>query len=346
MLAPRRQGSSYNSFRDPEEPQHPPTLARIMSNPERQPSGLTEAGNARCFYHDESSDRADREYGGNILLLHLSVESPNEQRLHSKNSPDDAKYSGRLNSIPSASELRPQFLQALPAGLFREPVQVTSGALTTHPRCFYTDEKQSVCNVEISVADIKAVATEEALKKYTYFMNKTVPSAKPNSSETPGTHGLSAQMPTHPKEKACAEFEAEQRREERKNRSWRSAHTRPCPKCGVATEKNEGCNHMTCFVCKTGWCWLCGEIIGNQVLPDHYKSGECKGKQFTSESVPYMAPWEAIVCIMVPAFFFLLFSPIAFVMAIVVCILYPCLSALCCCSEDQNNQQGWNRCMG
>ena len=49
-----------------------------------------------------------------------------------------------------------------------------------------------------------------------------------------------------------------------------------CPKCQIYTEKNEGCNHMTCVSCKYQWCWLCeGEYKYN-----HYKSGTCKGLQF------------------------------------------------------------------
>ena len=50
-----------------------------------------------------------------------------------------------------------------------------------------------------------------------------------------------------------------------------------CPRCQIYTEKNEGCNHMTCVSCKYQWCWLCEE----QYQYDHYKSGKCKGHQFT-----------------------------------------------------------------
>ena len=39
-----------------------------------------------------------------------------------------------------------------------------------------------------------------------------------------------------------------------------------CPKCKVWTEKSEGCNHMTCKLCKFDWCWLC-EL---DCLPTHY----------------------------------------------------------------------------
>ena len=50
-----------------------------------------------------------------------------------------------------------------------------------------------------------------------------------------------------------------------------------CPRCHIYTEKNEGCNHMTCSSCKYQWCWLC---LG-QYSYGHYDRGECKGHQFT-----------------------------------------------------------------
>jgi len=37
--------------------------------------------------------------------------------------------------------------------------------------------------------------------------------------------------------------------------------TKPCPKCHVAIEKNEGCNHMTCKQCGQHWCWICNECF-------------------------------------------------------------------------------------
>ena len=50
-----------------------------------------------------------------------------------------------------------------------------------------------------------------------------------------------------------------------------------CPRCQIYTEKNEGCNHMTCVNCKYQWCWLCE----GEYKYDHYRSGKCKGHQFT-----------------------------------------------------------------
>ena len=31
-----------------------------------------------------------------------------------------------------------------------------------------------------------------------------------------------------------------------------------CPKCQALAEKQSGCQHMICPVCKYEWCWVCG----------------------------------------------------------------------------------------
>lgn len=51
-----------------------------------------------------------------------------------------------------------------------------------------------------------------------------------------------------------------------------------CPKCKFWTEKNHGCNHMTCPECKYEWCWLCK----SHCEKGHFKiGGGCYGLQFT-----------------------------------------------------------------
>ena len=50
-----------------------------------------------------------------------------------------------------------------------------------------------------------------------------------------------------------------------------------CPRCRIYTEKNKGCNHMTCVNCNYQWCWLCE----GKYIYGHYKSGPCAGKQFS-----------------------------------------------------------------
>ncbi|GAX80454.1 hypothetical protein CEUSTIGMA_g7893.t1 [Chlamydomonas eustigma] len=39
---------------------------------------------------------------------------------------------------------------------------------------------------------------------------------------------------------------------------WIAAHTKPCPKCNKAVEKDGGCNHVTCK-CGQAFCWHCGQ---------------------------------------------------------------------------------------
>jgi hypothetical protein len=51
-----------------------------------------------------------------------------------------------------------------------------------------------------------------------------------------------------------------------------------CPNCKFWTEKNEGCNHMTCRGCNYEWCWFCSK----KYTPDHYSvRGLCWGLQFS-----------------------------------------------------------------
>lgn len=39
---------------------------------------------------------------------------------------------------------------------------------------------------------------------------------------------------------------------------WREANgVKQCPRCRAEIEKDGGCNHMQCFVCKTHICWVC-----------------------------------------------------------------------------------------
>ena len=61
---------------------------------------------------------------------------------------------------------------------------------------------------------------------------------------------------------------------------WKSSRVvKRCPHCKFWTEKNEGCNHMTCIQCKFQWCWLCQK----ECLVGHYSSGPCSGLHFEKE---------------------------------------------------------------
>src|SRR5690606_32376419 len=50
--------------------------------------------------------------------------------------------------------------------------------------------------------------------------------------------------------------------------NWISSNTKDCPKCGKATEKNGGCNHITC-PCGAHWCWNCIKNFDEKTVYTH-----------------------------------------------------------------------------
>ena len=46
--------------------------------------------------------------------------------------------------------------------------------------------------------------------------------------------------------------------------------TKPCPTCGMAIERTEGCNKMTCVQCGSFFCYKCGSAISGY---NHFKEG-------------------------------------------------------------------------
>ena len=61
--------------------------------------------------------------------------------------------------------------------------------------------------------------------------------------------------------------------------NWKkNKNLKQCPRCKIYTEKNEGCNHMTCTNCKFQWCWLCE----GKYEYGHYSQGKCRGLQFSN----------------------------------------------------------------
>ena len=41
------------------------------------------------------------------------------------------------------------------------------------------------------------------------------------------------------------------------NAKWLNSNSKKCPKCKTPIQKSAGCNWMTCYNCKNGFCWLC-----------------------------------------------------------------------------------------
>eukprot|EP00906_Rhabdomonas_costata_P004641 RCo006828 len=58
----------------------------------------------------------------------------------------------------------------------------------------------------------------------------------------------------------CAAYEEDRQRGETANQDFLRRETKPCPECGAAIQKNDGCDHMTCKPpggCGHEFCWRC-----------------------------------------------------------------------------------------
>lgn len=73
----------------------------------------------------------------------------------------------------------------------------------------------------------------------------------------------------------CEEYRREMAKEERLTMEGALKGTRPCPSCGIPTDKVSGCNHMTCGTCQDDWCWICGNTLDN--IAWHYNPGNVGG---------------------------------------------------------------------
>eukprot|EP00483_Globobulimina_turgida_P000242 UN00242 len=97
--------------------------------------------------------------------------------------------------------------------------------------------------------------------------------------------------------------------------------------------KMVGCNHLKCVKCGCSFCWLCGEIIEDTELPNHYKDmdSKCKGQQFAGmeeEQPPLSIVVILIMCMCV-------FCVPGLALGIVFgCLCHPIVSF--CCGNEQN----------
>lgn len=77
------------------------------------------------------------------------------------------------------------------------------------------------------------------------------------------------------KAEMCRQFGGEKRVEELVerflNEEWLDSNSKPCPKCSVSIEKNEGCHKMHCTKCDTYFCWLCSETLDKEDPYKHFQ---------------------------------------------------------------------------
>lgn len=62
---------------------------------------------------------------------------------------------------------------------------------------------------------------------------------------------------------------------------------RECPRCAAPIEKTMGCNKMTCLICKTFFCFLCGETLSHADPYAHYsdRTRPCFQKLFEGTDI-------------------------------------------------------------
>lgn len=63
--------------------------------------------------------------------------------------------------------------------------------------------------------------------------------------------------------------------EERETEAWLAAHgglVKKCPTCQALIEKVDGCNHMTCTLCKSHICWRCMGVFSATTIYAHMSS--------------------------------------------------------------------------
>ncbi|KAL0897182.1 hypothetical protein Bca101_081143 [Brassica carinata] len=67
--------------------------------------------------------------------------------------------------------------------------------------------------------------------------------------------------------------------DESENTNWILANTKPCPSCKRQIEKNQGCNHMMCSICKHHFCWACLDPLDNHKSCHNFKGNETEVKR-------------------------------------------------------------------
>lgn len=57
-------------------------------------------------------------------------------------------------------------------------------------------------------------------------------------------------------------------------------HSKPCPSCGAAICKYDGCNKVHCTYCKNYFCWLCNKTLSKENPYKHFSTSACTGRLF------------------------------------------------------------------
>jgi ariadne-1 len=157
-------------------------------------------------------------------------------------------------------------------------VEIKDGPACLHSKCPYPK-----CNVLIDETLVKELVNKNAYTVYSKFIARSFVDDNPRIKWCPApdcgravycpetvTDTVTCQCGTKFCFKcgredhvpcSCEELQKwlKKERDESETATWLTANTKDCPKCNRSIEKNGGCNHMTCSLCKYEFCWVCME---------------------------------------------------------------------------------------
>jgi len=167
---------------------------------------------------------------------------------------------------------------------------------------------QAGCNLLLNSKQIKELATREAsYQRYRYFFIKSYVQHNRQYTFCPSECGKAVRLvsdlgnTTDVVECPCGKkfcfacgleyhnpvscqqlrFWNKERNEDQSSLDLIMAISKPCPSCGIAIDRTDGCNHITCRKCNHQWCWQCrgpwemhGERTGGFYYCNQYETSE------------------------------------------------------------------------
>ncbi|GAB5367593.1 hypothetical protein AAMO2058_001244100 [Amorphochlora amoebiformis] len=246
---------------------------------------------------------------------------------------------------------------------FKEYITLKVNDGKVHPCCFYNptvlDRKGPTCTAPVSSGDIRRLLDPEDIQKYERFLRRDknsnmrdCPKCNKDQLGDPERPWMTCKScgheycfehaDAHSRLEACGAYEARMAKDKayKLSESLIRRTSKKCPGCGTNIEKLSGCNHMTCTVCHTGFCWICLEEIGHSTMPEHFNpkgSNPCAGRQFENEDMPQLPLhlWEVHICLLLPMLLVLLLVPIVFFLVAALSLVF-CVSLcfLAVCGRD------------
>lgn len=85
--------------------------------------------------------------------------------------------------------------------------------------------------------------------------------------------------------------EGEQKKQEAASQLYLESNSQVCPECGIHIQKNEGCDHMTCKLCRHQFCWIClASYVGTNGIHQRGNGAHRRGCLYLPANLPSIEP--------------------------------------------------------